>query len=210
MSGSAYARQHQIANLPTTMVLDADGTVVGRIAGYVKFEEFMGHLDRFRKGYLELRARDEESRGKKAADVALAQQVATEWEQRGESRRAMQAWGRVADQKTAPADARARAAFAAATNALRVSDLPEAEKRAGQLDRIQPFPADLDGMPEILRSDIAAMRGDLEGAIRMLEELLEKGNPEGTWRATLPNRINVLKNSLRFQQYQKQNARKNG
>ncbi len=200
--GTAYAQQFQIGSLPTTLVLDSDETVIGRISGYVKMEEFLNYLTNFRKAYGDLRQRDAEARGKRSEEPDFVLQIANEWQARGEAKKAMELLGKVADSKKAPAQQRARAAFNAAASALKINNTSEAEKRLRQLDQITPFPADMDGLPEILRSDIAAVRGDLDTAIRILEELMAKGNPNGEWRATLPNRINDLKNSKRIQEMQ--------
>jgi len=202
--GTTYAQRFQIANLPTTLILDFDETVVGRIGGYIKYEEFMKYVDGFLKSYATLKLQDAEARGTRGSDAAFVMQISEAWQGRGESKKSMELSGLVADLKTATPEQRARAAFNTAANALKINRLDEAEKRLRQLEKITPFPADLDGMPEILRSDIAAMRGDFDTAIKVLEELMAKGNPAGEWRATLPNRISQLRQNKMFQDMQRQ------
>jgi thioredoxin-related protein len=191
--GSKLAQQFGIANLPTTLVLDAEENLVGRIGGYVGYEQFRNHLGNFKTQWAELQKKEAEAKGSRAKDAPFLFDLAKEWENRSNLRRAAALYASVADMKAATTEQRARAAWGAGVIALRLEKIEEAEKRLRQLDSTKPFPKDLDGLPELLRSDIAAMRGDLDAAIAILEELLEKGDQNGAWRGSLPQRISELR-----------------
>jgi thioredoxin-related protein len=198
--GTEMASRYRISNLPTTVVFDENEVVVGRIAGYVKYDDFMGYLNRFVKSYEEIRTRDGLAEGSKKGDVDFLFSLAGDWQGRENPTRALQLFGRVVDSKKASAEQRARAAYGAGVCALMLGKLDEADKRLRQLDRVTPFPEAMDGMPELLRSDIAASRGDLDTAISVLEALLDQGDPSAAWRGNLPGRIAELKNLRRLRE----------
>jgi len=195
--GSELARKHQIANLPTTVVFDGEESAVGRIVGYHAMDDFLRELEAIRTSIAQLRDRETKAIRDGNATELLA--ISQEWKLRSNAKKALELAGRAADTPGVEPGVEAQAAYLAAAAALTNGDVPTAEKRLNQLESVTPFPESMDGLPEILRSDIAAMRQDFDTAISILESLLQKRALSPELQAGLSNRLLQLERSRDLQ-----------
>ena len=100
----------------------------------------------------------------------------------------------------ADSNVRAAAAYEAAASALALGDAGTAEIWLDELERVEPFPREMDGLPEIIRSDIAATGKDWDAAIALLEPLVTRETLDAGLRASLGQRIQQLDRSRRLEQ----------
>lgn len=189
--GTRFAQQHGIRNLPTTTVMDYDRTVVGKAQGYLPYEKFVIAIEEFRTSYLALQQMQKEA--VTSDDPALLLDLATQWKDRGSPERSLEAASRVADSPKSTSQQRAWGAYTAAASALRLQRSDEASLRLQQLETIKPFPAEMNGLPELLRADMAKLQNDFDGAIAILDDLLQNGDSSPQWKANIPNQLRQLK-----------------
>lgn len=170
--GSALDARYEVQSLPTTLVLDADLVLLGKIEGYAPTEEYIGFVEQEMRNYRAYATRAEAALA--GSDVNAQKGVAAEAHVRGDGRRAAALYRRIAESGDVPANVVGALQYMLA-DALRLSKDWKGASEALQRARTEAQrlnDGDLLERSELLAYNVAQESGDCKGAKDRLERFL--------------------------------------
>ena len=170
--GSALDSRYQVQSLPTTLLLDGDRILLGKVEGYAPTDEYIAMIQEELKTFAEYSAR---AKSALAGDELSAQKsVAAEAHMRGDGKRAAALYRKIAASGDVPGPVAGALQYMLA-DALRLSKDWEGARAALQRAREEAQKVndpDLLERAEMLATNVAQESGDCKGAKDRLERFL--------------------------------------
>ena len=170
--GTELNDRYQVQSLPTTLLLDGDRILLGKVEGYAPTDEYIGEIQQELKEFA-----DYETRAKAAlagTDLAEQKGAAAEAHLRGDGKRAAALYRKLAASGDVPAPVAGALQYMLA-DALRLSrdweGAAAALKRARE-EAQKVHDSDLLERTEMLATNVAQESGDCKGAKDRLERFL--------------------------------------
>ncbi len=170
--GSELDRRYQVESLPTTLLLDGDRILLGKVEGYAPTDEYIAEIQQELKSFAEY-----ETRAKSALagnDLKAQKSAAAEAHMRGDGKRAAGLYRKIAASGDVPADVAGALQYMLA-DALRLSKdwtgaAAALQKARAEAQRVHD--SDLLERTEMLAFNVAQDSGDCKGAKDRLQRFL--------------------------------------
>jgi thioredoxin-related protein len=193
-AGSRLAQRFGVESLPTTLLVDSELTLIGRVAGYAEVDSYIGKIEGELSAYRAFEKRY--ARETRSDDPEVLEALAEELHHRRDGPRAAELYQRVLEHDELPGDERAWLAYRLA-DALRLGHRPEQaltalDRAAGELSAAGAPSPELTERISLLRSRIAEQQGRCADARALLEEFLAS-HPRSTFLQAARRHLQVLR-----------------